>query len=199
MVKSLARVGGCLLGGVYLIDFFVFVGVELLEEGEGFIAEEVGGDLDAGLAEAFHVEVGDGEFVEAGVGGVGDIGAEEDFIDVGPVDGGEAHGAGFGGGVDGAALEVDEAELFAGEANGVDFSVGGDVGGVPDDVVSGDNEFIVFNDGGRRGFVLWRGRGGRFRWRAHPVGVGLGHGGSFVLQLGFVRMKLYGDALQYNR
>jgi hypothetical protein len=174
------QAGAASVGGS--VDFFVFAGDEELEEYLGFVAEEVGDDFDAGAADFFHFGIGDGQFVEACGDGVGDGGAVDDFVEVGPVYGGEAHGAGLGGGVDGAAGEIDGVEFFAGEPDGVDFGVGGDVGGLPDDVVCDDDEFVVFDNGGAEG-GLSEGEAffGFFDGEAHPVGVSFGH----VVLLGY--------------
>ena len=79
--------------------------------------------------------------VEVGAGCVGTGIAKPDAIDVRPVDGGQAHGAGFAAGVDFRALEAEDAELLAGSADGADFAVGGGV------VVAGDAVGSFADDG----------------------------------------------------
>ena len=90
---------------------------------------------------------GQGEFaieegvVERDAGCVGAGVAEPDAIDAGPVDGGEAHGAGLAAGVDFAAVEAEGVEVSAGGADGFDFRVGGGV------VVAGDGVAAFADDG----------------------------------------------------
>ena len=72
----------------------------------------------------------------------------EDAVEVRPVDGPEAHGAGFATGVKGAAVELVGLELAAGSADGKDFGVGGWVEVRGDSVGSGCDDFAITHDDG---------------------------------------------------
>src|SRR5690606_10743429 len=106
-------------------------------------AEDAALDLDRRAAERLHLLVRDAQLAEARPVGVFDGGAEDDAVAVGPVDRGEAHRAGLGRGVDGAAPEVDRAEGLARLAERVDLGVRGDVGRLPDDVVDGADDLAA--------------------------------------------------------
>lgn len=104
----------------------------------------------------FHLETacrrGEGELlVELGVGeadgggGFSGVGVDDAF-DARPVGGSQAHGAGFAGGVEGAAGDVKMPCCLAGGADGVDFGVGGGVVAADDAVIAFAEDFAVAHD-----------------------------------------------------
>lgn len=91
---------------------------------------------------------------EADGGGFGPAVGEDDAFDVRPVGRGQAHRAGFAGGVERAAGQVEVAECRAGAADGADFSMRCRVA-VGDDAVPvfGDDFSIADDDGAERATI----------------------------------------------
>jgi len=77
-----------------LVGSFSSRGPPNVEKLAAFLAHEMRHETDPAPAEGLQPRVGDAELMEAGPGGVGDAGAEDDRPDPGPVDGPEAHGQG---------------------------------------------------------------------------------------------------------
>jgi hypothetical protein len=120
-------------GGVFSEEAAGFVGVGLQGGDRAFFRSqcELGVEL---------------EVVEADGGGVFDTKSIVDPLDACPVDGAEAHRAGFAGGVDFAVGEAEVADLRAGIADGGDFAVGGGVV-VPQDLVPAfADDFTIADD-----------------------------------------------------
>ncbi len=92
------------------------------------------------------------EFVgEACSGGIMTVGRKENFPDLGPVESGHTHGAGFATRVENAVLESVAAEVFGCVAEGDDFRVsGGVVGGQHPIPASCDDRAVLNNDGAER-------------------------------------------------
>ena len=83
--------------------------------------------------------------VEADLGGlVAGVGVDE-AVEPCPVDGGEAHRAGFATGVDGRPLQAEIGETGAGAADGDDFGMGGRVAGCRDLVTAFADDDPVFH------------------------------------------------------
>lgn len=94
-----------------------------LEGGDGFVGQE----FFHGLVAVFAFQgqfVVDERVVEADAGGVGFVVAVIDFVQMGPVDGSQAHGTGLARGIDFASAEVERVQLLAGGADGAHFGMG---------------------------------------------------------------------------
>ena len=76
---------------------------------------------------------------------------EADAADASPVDGAEAHGAWFAGGVDGAAFELEGMYFLAGGSYGRDFGMSCRVVVGRDSVDAGSYHFSVAHDDGSEG------------------------------------------------
>jgi len=88
---------------------------------------------------------------EADGGRFGAAVGEDDAADARPVGGRQAHRAGFAGGVQRAAAQVELAEGGAGYADGGDFGVGGGVLAADDAVPAfADDLAVVHDDGAER-------------------------------------------------
>jgi len=137
---------------------------KILEEGEGFVAEDAGGDF------AAVVETGEGEEVEraAAGSGLGVADAEDDAVhaDVGERAG--AHGARFLGDVEGGAVESPGFEEGLGFGDGEHFGVGGGVLAGFDFVGALGEDFAVADEDGADGdFLAGAGLAGEFERALH--------------------------------
>lgn len=94
-------------------------------------------------------QFGVNEFVvEAVFGGVAARAGVEVSREARPIDGAEAHGAGFAAGVELAAGELEIAERVTGSADGGDFGVRGGIVGGRDEIDSGGEDAgVLYNDG----------------------------------------------------
>ena len=135
-----ACVGGSVLYLVFLVHPHP-------EGAEGFMREQ-----DFAVETAFVLGklqlVVDERVIEADVFGVGLVVAVVEFVDMGPVDGAEAHWARLARRVNLAAGKVEGVEFGAGGADGADLGMsrGVTVGG--DAVDAGGNDFAVARDNG---------------------------------------------------
>lgn len=139
----------------------------------GFAEESPDGDF-ALIHGTFDFFVEEG-VVEAGVGGVFCSVAEVDGAAARPVERGEAHGAGFAGGVNVAAGELKVVERAAGLAYGDHLGVGRGVECGGDLVGSAGDDFTVADDDAAEGAAealrdVFCGEADGF---AHEFGVGL--------------------------
>lgn len=120
------------------------------EGGLGGVAEERG-HLDGALVGREGDLLVDEVVVETDRGGVGAGVAVEDGGDAGPVDRGEAHGAGLAAGVEFAVGELERVERAAGFADGGDLGVGGGVVGGGDAVVAAGDDLAAADDDAAEG------------------------------------------------
>ena len=116
--------------------------------------------------------------VEADGGGIGLGIAVENPARPGPLNGPQAHGAGFATSVEVAAIELEGAQLLAGFADGIDFGVAGGVVGAGDLVEAAGDDCAVFHHHRAEGAAV---PGLHFINRqangfAHELGVGSFHG-----------------------
>jgi hypothetical protein len=129
--------------------------VKEMEESYGFVAQKIAHDFDRAPAQLFHARISDLEFMKSTGARILDAGAVYDFRKSGPVAGGKAHGAGLASRIDDASGEVDGSELMARLANGVNFSVRGDVGRLPHDIVFAAHHNASARDAGaKRGLAF---------------------------------------------
>ena len=138
MKRGIFFVDSCFVAEMFLavtsVFCFVLFFFPLLESFDGEVVGEV-------LAGDGALVFGEGEFVvdklvgEVDVGGVFFAVAVDNAVDASPIDGAEAHGAGFARAIDGGAAEGEGVLLGAGLAYGHHFGVGGGV------VVEGDAVF----------------------------------------------------------
>ncbi len=81
---------------------------------------------------------------------------KDDAADSCPIGGGEAHRAGFAGGVEGAVAQVEVAEGGTGHADGGDFGMGGGVLAADDAVPAfADDLAVVHDDGAKRAAIAF--------------------------------------------
>ncbi len=139
--------------------------------------------------------------------GFGAAVGEDDALDLCPVGGGEAHGAGFAGGVEGAAGEVKLAGFLAGSADGIDFCVGGGVV-VDDDTVPGFSQDKAVADDQRTKWPAiallapflgeFNGAGEENFIRIHGLGRGFGQGDASTIIDGYLYMGLLGGQCYHS-
>ena len=67
----------------------------------------------------------------------------------------KTHGAGFTGGINHGAAQVDSFEFAAGLTESMNFSVSGDIGRLPDNIVSRRNNFSVPDNAGAEGCLAF--------------------------------------------
>jgi len=117
-----------------------------------FVTMEEGDRVGALAAE----DLGDESVVEADGGGFGLGVAVDDPLEVGPVDGAEAHGAGLASAIESAAFQVEASQLLGGDADRLDLGMGGGVVAGEDFVVGGGDHFALVNDHGAEGAAVAR-------------------------------------------
>ena len=105
-----------------LIFHLVGLFLPCAEGGDGFVGQE----FFHGLVAVFPLQrqfVVDERVVEADAGGVGLVVAVVNLVEVRPVDGAQAHGAGFTRGINFTSAKVEGAQLLAGGTDSTNFSM----------------------------------------------------------------------------
>ena len=128
-----------------LVRSSVGFGAPGLEDGVGFVAEKFAHGNAASLMGDLKFAVDEGVVKSCG-GGIGGGGSVENARGPSPVDGAEAHGAGFAGGVEVAMIELEGFETLASFADSDDFGVRGGVIGGGDPVGPGGDERAILGD-----------------------------------------------------
>jgi len=130
---------------VLLVGGFVRLGVPGFEDRGRVVAEQLAHGDATGLVWCLEFAV-DESVVEPGGGGIGGSGSVKNVRRASPVDGAEAHGAGFAGGVEITMIELEGFEALASFADGDDFGVGGGVVGGSNAIDAGGDECAVLGD-----------------------------------------------------